>query len=343
MGTMKFINHGRVIRSQWFGSITTRRVVIIVCVFTAFVCLGSFEFYTVMHCDSVEVFKTVLSKDGNNIPKVMDPLNGETIPTFRELSSRNCTLENGVVDCPDIHDRGHTLIRQIQLKITRMLIIFDLLCRKHDIKYWLIAGTLLGAVRHGGNIPWDNDADIGMLRSDYEKFLTISHELPSDMFVQNTNTDPHFHVYQSNTAKLRDRNSCYCLCVRYGCKRHDGLMLDIFVYDKSPNTLSRTDKEIYECFYRRNDWLLPLELFPLQEISFEGYMFYAPNKYRSFLQRNYGNISDLPPLSKRCPSKGYIGHPWYSCEEVEQMDKQSKQRVIQESRISNDWILYYVY
>ncbi|MBW1616748.1 MAG: LicD family protein [Deltaproteobacteria bacterium] len=65
----------------------------------------------------------------------------------------------------------------------RMLKIFDYIAKKHNIKYWLSLGTLLGAVRHSGFIPWDDDTDIAMTRKDYEKFLKKGvAELPEDIF-----------------------------------------------------------------------------------------------------------------------------------------------------------------
>jgi lipopolysaccharide cholinephosphotransferase len=58
----------------------------------------------------------------------------------------------------------------------RMLLDFDALCKKHGIEYWIDAGTLLGAVRHGGFIPWDDDIDICMNRENYGRFLSLSQQ-----------------------------------------------------------------------------------------------------------------------------------------------------------------------
>lgn len=61
-------------------------------------------------------------------------------------------------------------IKTIQELLLEDMIEFDRICRKYNITYWLCAGTLLGAIRHHGFIPWDDDIDIGMMRSDFNKF-----------------------------------------------------------------------------------------------------------------------------------------------------------------------------
>jgi len=65
------------------------------------------------------------------------------------------------------------LIRDMQLLLCEMLIFFDNVCRKHDLDYMLCYGTLLGAVRHGGFIPWDDDVDLIMMRKDYSKLIKV--------------------------------------------------------------------------------------------------------------------------------------------------------------------------
>jgi len=66
-----------------------------------------------------------------------------------------------------------SVLRNIQLNLLDILVEFDRVCRKNGIRYWLDSGTLLGAMRHGGFIPWDDDLDICILRKDYRKLIRI--------------------------------------------------------------------------------------------------------------------------------------------------------------------------
>lgn len=68
------------------------------------------------------------------------------------------------------------LLRRLQLEESDMLRWFDGLCWKYNIQYFAIYGTALGAVRHGGFIPWDDDIDVGMLRKDFENFKILTKE-----------------------------------------------------------------------------------------------------------------------------------------------------------------------
>ena len=80
--------------------------------------------------------------------------------------------------------------RQAQLVLTRMLRIFDLITKKHGIRYWLYRGTLLGAERHNGHVPFDTDVDIAIQKLDFEKFVREGvKELPKDIFFQTEETD----------------------------------------------------------------------------------------------------------------------------------------------------------
>lgn len=118
-------------------------------------------------------------------------------------------------------------IRRQQLRMLEMLLHIDEICRRHEIRYWLSSGTLIGAVRHNGFIPWDDDLDIEMMRRDYKRLLAVlPKELPDTMAVQTIDSDPgYFFCY----AKVRDLRSFLAETNDYDrrCK-YRGVYIDIF-------------------------------------------------------------------------------------------------------------------
>lgn len=142
---------------------------------------------------------------------------------------------DGSIYCPDIRSKGSTSLRRAQLVLTRVLRIFDIISKKHGIKYWLCKGTLLGAVRHSGHNPFDDDVDICIPKIDYQTFIMSGvSELPEDIFFQTEDTDVHYKVPPQSgmLGKLRDTKSCYKYCLHSGCKHADGLMIDMLVLEK---------------------------------------------------------------------------------------------------------------
>lgn len=123
----------------------------------------------------------------------------------------------------------------IQNVLIGYLFEVDRICRKHNIKYFLGGGTLLGAVRHGGFIPWDDDADIMMLRDDYDRFLEIAQsELPEGLTLQTSKTDKYCHY---PFAKIRIDNTMFA--TKFS-KTHEnmnnGMAFDIFAHDNTANS-----------------------------------------------------------------------------------------------------------
>lgn len=130
-------------------------------------------------------------------------------------------------------------VQQESFKILREI---DRICRKHDIPYFLSSGTLLGAVRHKGFIPWDDDLDIGMTRDSLTKFeKVIAEELDPGYFYQSKKTDRYyFNSYpkiRSNSYKLIERTTKHLSI-------HKGVWVDIFPYDN----VSNIEKERTEQF-----------------------------------------------------------------------------------------------
>ncbi len=121
-------------------------------------------------------------------------------------------------------------LRQCQLSLLRSL---DEVCKKLNISYFLDHGTLIGAVRHQGFIPWDDDIDIGMLRKDYEIFISRAYQfLPDYYFLQTNETEPDFY---NNFAKLRDERTCYIESKYRDKDIHHGVFIDIFPFDYYPD------------------------------------------------------------------------------------------------------------
>lgn len=141
-------------------------------------------------------------------------------------------------------------LRQIQLRMLEMLKYIDRICREHDIPYWLSSGTCLGAVRHGGFIPWDDDVDVEMLGKDYDRFVKIvMADTTSPYVMQTRTTDP---SYRLKFGKLRDTRTEIVETNSYtNIYRYNGLYIDIFPME--PSNSRFICKIIAWCFFHASD------------------------------------------------------------------------------------------
>ena len=87
----------------------------------------------------------------------------------------------------------HEDVRKIQLMVLEMMLEFERICKKHNLRYYLAGGTILGGIRHKGFIPWDDDMDITMPRPDYEKFLKIAQKELDKKFILENDCVPYCH------------------------------------------------------------------------------------------------------------------------------------------------------
>ena len=120
----------------------------------------------------------------------------------------------------------------IELKIMDEI---DRICRKHGIKYFLAGGSMMGAARHNGFIPWDDDIDVGMLRADYERFLDVcKSELPSHYHLQTNKTD---RGYYDVLSKIRYSNSTAIRKTDWqlGATFNQGIFVDVVPFDNIPD------------------------------------------------------------------------------------------------------------
>ena len=133
-------------------------------------------------------------------------------------------------------------IKDVQNKILEIMVFIDKICREHQIVYYIMGGTALGAVRHGGFIPWDDDLDIFMTPDNYEKFKNVFNTINNDQFVlQEWSITENYLEY----AKVRMNGTTFIEEVFKDRKEmHHGIYVDIMILHKCP-TSSFMQKIIY--------------------------------------------------------------------------------------------------
>lgn len=142
-----------------------------------------------------------------------------------------------------------TDFRRLQLAELPMIQELDRVCRANNINYVLVGGSMLGAVRHKGYIPWDDDADIAMLREDYDKFKQHINELdPKICFFQDHDTDPD---YLWGYGKLRRTGTTYVRVGQEHMKGKTGIFIDIFPMDDIPLSTVGQMLQDFHCFCLR--------------------------------------------------------------------------------------------
>jgi len=134
-------------------------------------------------------------------------------------------------DLRKYNPEGSTL-RRAQMKMLDILKVVDAIFQKYNIEYFLDGGSLIGAVRHGGFIPWDDDLDIAVKYSDYKRLKKIfQQELPEDLVYQDFSTDSNYPLL---IAKIRDKNSYFE--EDFTSKLQEkGIYLDIIPMEKVPS------------------------------------------------------------------------------------------------------------
>ena len=127
------------------------------------------------------------------------------------------------------------------------------ICERHNLQYFAVYGTLLGAIRNEGFIPWDDDIDIAMFREDYEKFLEYAKtELPESIFLQTSETE---EDYFFGHTKLRLNHTSAIRYVQYpeNYRFHQGVFMDVFALDNVPD-----GKIAYAVHRKIAGWMLSL-------------------------------------------------------------------------------------
>lgn len=225
-------------------------------------------------------------------------------------------------------------LRLLQLRILDILKEFDAICKKYNIPYWLDSGTLLGAARHGGFIPWDDDIDVCILKKDQKR---LRHAMQKELNPTLKYVDEHTHKsYPRKWARIvrniEGENPC-----------KNTVWMDIFIMEYGNKDLYDIVNRTYGKCYRRYTGLIkespwkrlithcfyPLswcfmqcarfygrcfcrktvifdygcvfssirktkDIFPLSHIEFENENFSAPQNYEGYLQGLYGDYMRIP-------------------------------------------------
>lgn len=138
-------------------------------------------------------------------------------------------------------------IREIELEILKEV---DKICKENNINYFLAAGTMLGAVRHKGFIPWDDDVDIGMLPEDYAKFIKVCpNSLSVDIGYQNALEAENCHYIHD---KIRLKNSFFSTKYSDRYNMLNGVYIDVFLYYKTANSPKAQERHIRKVRTARN-------------------------------------------------------------------------------------------
>lgn len=135
---------------------------------------------------------------------------------------------------------------ELQDKILEIMVYVDKICRENDIEYCLMGGSALGAKRHGGFIPWDDDLDIFMTPDNYEKFRKV--------FKQNADKEKYYLQEWGLTegmvtiSKVRMNGTTYIEESFKDWDIHQGIYIDIFILHTCPNNRIQ---QLYQCFWAK--------------------------------------------------------------------------------------------
>ncbi len=176
-------------------------------------------------------------------------------------------------------------LKEMQQQEFEILCELDRICTAYKITYYLTAGTLLGAIRHKGFIPWDDDIDVAMPLKDYRKFTQIcQRELATDYFFQDWKTEKN---YPFHFAKIRKNGTNDGVTFLQKIEMHHGISIDIFPLEACP----------------KRDWFAKL-LFKITEFSTYALLKKGDKTFSHCFQKKYERI--IFRLLQWVPKKGLL-------------------------------------
>lgn len=183
-------------------------------------------------------------------------------------------------------------IRKLQLTQLEILKVVDKFCRNNNIQYSLYAGTLIGAIRHKGFIPWDDDLDICMARDQYEKFIKVwDFQKPKGYLLQNKENTP---GYTQSFTKIRKEHTTLLQPVDDPTRYHVGISIDVFPVDRIPDGKYRRLLFQFRCILYQlfTKEYVPINANRLEKILSKIIFIIIPRRYyRSLRNRLFASIT----------------------------------------------------
>lgn len=210
------------------------------------------------------------------------------------------------------------MLRRVQLTQLEIAREIKRVCEENDIRFFLLGGTYLGAVRHQGFIPWDDDMDLGMLRGEYEKFCRIAPEkLGPDYCLQTWYTEPN---YSLPFGKVMKRGTVYLESKKSRRLQENGIYVDIFPFDSVPQDLQHRQKlakhllrlyrlRLMKCGYK--PWMEEDKVLWHKRLGYLFYQFQALFCGKQALARDYDALAEAQPDTDTVSEQSGMAQPLY--------------------------------
>lgn len=198
-------------------------------------------------------------------------------------------------------------LEKIKEKLFYILCEFDDFCKKNHLTYYLLGGTLLGAVRHKGFIPWDDDIDVAMPYGDYIRFINMDpHSISDKLFIQSYKSDSEFLM---DFAKVRLNDTVFKEYVDQLWNIHHGIYIDVFPLSGVPD-----DPKERKRYFKVTDTLYNYRYGDLLTPIYSGVKHYLSHLYHRIRSGRYFFLSPKQGALKKI--KYVENHPYLDSQKV---------------------------